>query len=86
VIEGGDAIGRDEQQRLADSIEVADFAAREQRKIAQIGLRECVQGGLLPSTEGMCEGMAYVPILGAGLGFVNAERFLLTIQRKLEYL
>jgi hypothetical protein len=30
--------------------------------------------------------MAYVPILGAGLGFVNAERFLLTIQRKLEYL
>jgi hypothetical protein len=30
--------------------------------------------------------MAYVSILGVGLGFVNAGSFLLTIQRKREYL
>ena len=43
VIEGGDAIGSDEQQMFADGVEVADFAAREQGKAGEIGLSECLQ-------------------------------------------
>ena len=45
VIEGGDAIRGDEQEGFADSIEVADFAAREQRETGEIGLSECLQRG-----------------------------------------
>jgi hypothetical protein len=48
VIEGGNAVRGDEQKRFVDGIEVAHLAAREQRNIAEIGLRECLQGSLLP--------------------------------------
>jgi hypothetical protein len=43
VIEGGDAIGGDEQEMFADGVEVADFAAREQGKAREIGLSERLQ-------------------------------------------
>jgi hypothetical protein len=43
VIEGGDAIGGDEQKMFADGVEVADFAACEQGKAREIGLSERLQ-------------------------------------------
>jgi hypothetical protein len=46
VIEGGDAVRGDEQQRFADGIKVADLAACEQREAGEIGLGECLQKGL----------------------------------------
>jgi hypothetical protein len=48
VIEGGDAVGGDEQERFADGVEVAHFAACEQREAGEVGLGECLQRDLLP--------------------------------------
>jgi hypothetical protein len=53
VIEGGNAVCRDEQQRFADGVEVADFAACEQGKAREIGLGECLQRRLLPWVRSM---------------------------------
>ena len=69
VIEGGDAVRGDEQERFADGVEVAHLAASEQRQGGEIGLSECLQRNVLPWSEGM----SYGSILGAGLGFVNAS-------------
>ena len=48
MIEGGDAIRGDEQERFADGVEIAHLAASEQREAGEIGLGECLQRVLLP--------------------------------------
>jgi hypothetical protein len=69
VVEGGDAVRGDEEERFADGIKVADFAAREQRKAGEIGLGECLQRELLPWSDYVID----TSIFGAGSGFVNAR-------------
>ena len=59
VIKGGDAVSGDEEEVIADGIEVADFTAAEEGRGAKIcGEKSCHEDGPCRRTES--------PIVGAG--------------------